>query len=71
VDRVLLIDDDAELGGMLKEYLRRQGVTVDVALSGDRGLEQFRKETYTLVLLDVMLPGRDGFEVLRELRQTS
>src|SRR6202051_1785319 len=70
-DRVLLIDDDAELGGMLKEYLRRQGVTVDVALSGDRGLEQFRKETYTLVLLDVMLPGRDGFEVLRELRQTS
>jgi two-component system, OmpR family, response regulator CpxR len=71
VDRVLLIDDDAELGGMLKEYLRRQGVTVDVALSGDKGLEQFRKETYTLVLLDVMLPGRDGFEVLRELRQTS
>ena len=71
VDRVLLIDDDAELGGMLKEYLRRQGVTVDVALSGDKGLQQFQKEPYALVLLDVMLPGRDGFEVLRELRQTS
>jgi two-component system, OmpR family, response regulator CpxR len=71
VDRVLLIDDDAELGGMLKEYLRRQGVTVDVALSGDKGLQQFQKEAYALVLLDVMLPGRDGFEVLRELRQTS
>src|SRR6202163_385365 len=71
VDRVLLIDDDAELGGMLKEYLRRQGVAVDVALSGDKGLQQFQKEPYGLVLLDVMLPGRDGFEVLRELRQTS
>jgi two-component system response regulator CpxR len=71
VDRVLLIDDDAELGGMLKEYLRRQDVSVDVALSGDKGLEQFRKDTYTLVLLDVMLRGRNGFEVLRELRQTS
>jgi DNA-binding response OmpR family regulator len=71
VDRVLLIDDDAELGGMLREYLRRQGVTVDVALSGDKGLKQFQKEPYALVLLDVMLPGRDGFEVLRELRQTS
>src|ERR1700681_4728480 len=71
VDRVLLIDDDAELGGMLKEYLRRQGVTVDVALSGEKGLQQLPKEPYTLVLLDVMLPGRDGFEVLRELRQTS
>jgi two-component system response regulator CpxR len=71
VDRVLLIDDDAELGGMLKEYLRRQGVTLDVALSGDKGVQQFQKELYSLVLLDVMLPGRDGFEVLRELRQTS
>ncbi len=71
MDRVLLIDDDAELGGMLREYLRRQGVTLDVALSGGKGLEQFQKETYSLVLLDVMLPGRNGFEVLRELRQTS
>ena len=71
VDRLLLIDDDAELGGMLREYLRRQGLAIDVALTGDRGLEQFRKETYALVLLDVMLPGRDGFDVLRELRAIS
>jgi DNA-binding response OmpR family regulator len=71
VERVLLIDDDAELGGMLREYLCRQGVTVDVALRGDMGLEQLKKQTYELVLMDVMLPGSDGFEVLRELRQTS
>jgi two-component system response regulator CpxR len=71
VDRILLIDDDAELGGMLREYLHRQRLTLDVALSGDKGLEQFRKDTYTLVLLDVMLPGRDGFEVLKELRRIS
>jgi DNA-binding response OmpR family regulator len=71
VDRILLIDDDSELGGMLTEYLRRQGLSLDLALSGDKGLEQFQKATYTLVLLDVMLPGRDGFEVLKELRKTS
>jgi|SRR6266576_3897317 len=71
VDRLLLIDDDAELGGMLKEYLRRQGLALDVALTGDKGLEQFGKQTYALVLLDVMLPGRDGFDVLRELRAIS
>lgn len=71
VDHILLIDDDTELGGMLKEYLRRQGLALDVAFSGDKGLEQFRKETYTLVLLDVMLPGRDGFDVLREVRAIS
>jgi two-component system response regulator CpxR len=71
VDRILLIDDDAELGGMLREYLRRQGLTLDLALTGDKGLEQLQKEPYTLVLLDVMLPGRDGFDVLRELRAAS
>lgn len=71
MERILLIDDDAELGGMLREYLRRQSLALDVALTGDKGLEQFRKETYTLVLLDVMLPGRDGFDVLRELRAIS
>lgn len=71
VDRILLIDDDAELGGMLREYLRRQSLTLDVAPNGDKGIEQFQKHTYTLVLLDVMLPGRDGFEVLRDLRAMS
>jgi two-component system response regulator CpxR len=71
VDCILLIDDDAELGGMLREYLRRQGLALEVALTGDKGLQQFRKITYTLVLLDVMLPGRDGFDVLRELRAIS
>lgn len=71
VDRILLIDDDAELGGMLREYLLRHGFALDIALSGDRGLEQFQKDVYTLVLLDVMLPGRDGFEALKELRRIS
>jgi two-component system response regulator CpxR len=71
VDRILLVDDDTELGGMLREYLRRQGLALDVVLTGDKGLEQFRKETYSLVLLDIMLPGRDGFGILRELRAVS
>ena len=71
MDRILLIDDDAELCGMLQEYLRRHGFALDVALRGDRGLEQFQREAYALVLLDIMLPGLDGLGVLQELRQTS
>ena len=71
VNHILLIDDDAELGGMLREYLRRHGLALDVVRTGEKGLEHLRDGRYRLVLLDVMLPGRDGFAVLKELRAAS
>jgi two-component system response regulator CpxR len=68
---LLLVDDDAELGQLMAEYLRDFGVQVDAALDGTQGLARALSGTYDLVLLDGMLPGLDGLEVLRQLRRRS
>ena len=66
--RVLLIEDDLAVGEGLQIGLRRQDHTVSVATSGERGLEQFRAEIPDIVVLDLMLPGIDGFAVCRQIR---
>jgi two-component system, OmpR family, response regulator CpxR len=68
---ILLVDDDAELCALLGEFLRREGYTVDCEHEGNRGLERAAGPGIDLVVLDVMLPGIDGFEILRRLRQVS
>ena len=69
--RILVIDDDVELAGLLKEFLQREGFQADFAHDGRTGLERALTGSPDLVVLDVMLPGLDGFEVLRRLRQSS
>ena len=64
----LLIDDDARLGALVTEYLGRHEIAVTVAADGERGLGALRRGRFDVVLLDVMLPGSDGFEVCRRLR---
>ncbi len=68
---LLLIDDDVELCGLLTEFLNSQGFRVECAHSGPEGLRSALEKPHDLVILDVMLPGMDGFEVLRQLRQKS
>jgi DNA-binding response OmpR family regulator len=68
---LLLIDDDAELCALLGEFLKREGFTVDCEHEGNRGLERAAQTGVDLVVLDVMLPGIDGFEILRRLRTHS
>ena len=68
---ILLVDDDAELCALLDEFLRREGFTVECEHEGNRGLERALQGGAGLVVLDVMLPGIDGFEILRRLRQSS
>ena len=68
---ILLVDDDAELAILLSEFLHREGFAVDSAQEGNRGLEKALQPGVDLVVLDVMLPGIDGFEILRRLRQKS
>ncbi len=68
---ILLIDDDSELGELVTEYLAGEGLTVEVATDGGIGLELAREGRHELVILDVMLPGLTGFEVLRRLRESS
>lgn len=66
---ILLIDDDRELYELLNEYLAQHGFEVTAAHDGESGLRLANSGEFKLIVLDVMLPGMDGFDVLRELRK--
>jgi len=70
-NRVLIIDDDVRLAEMLETYLGTRGFTVDRRDTGRRGLEALDSRPYDAVILDVMLPDLDGFEVCRQIRARS
>jgi two-component system response regulator CpxR len=67
----LLIDDDTELCSLLAEFLKGEGFAVECVNEGRRGLERALHGGFQLAILDVMLPGMDGFEILRRLRRES
>ncbi len=69
--RVLVIDDDAALAEMLTLVLRNEGFVSDIVTRGDRAMAAFRSFRPDVVLLDVMLPGKDGVDVCREIRAES
>ncbi len=71
MNRLLVVDDDTELCMMLQEYLEGESFRVDMAHDGDTALQMARTGVYDLVVLDVMMPRRNGFDVLRELRANS
>ncbi len=69
--RLLLVDDDIELGELITEYLEPEGFQVDVVNDGRQGLEGALGGGYALVILDVMMPALNGFDVLRAIRGRS
>ena len=69
--KILLVDDDPNIRQLVKLYLEKEGFEVEEADRGDTALEKFRQSPPDLMLLDVMLPGMDGWQVLREARKTS
>jgi DNA-binding response OmpR family regulator len=69
--RILVIDDDAELCQLVADYLRPRGFEVESAHRGGEGAERAIQESWQAVILDVMLPDIDGFEVLRRIRAKS
>ena len=69
--RILLVDDDPNISHLVRLYLEKEGFAVTESARGDDALESFQKDTPALVLLDVMLPGLDGLQVLKEIRKTS
>jgi two-component system response regulator CpxR len=71
MDRILVIDDDVELCSLVGEYLEPEGFGVEFVYDGERGLERALSGEHPLVVLDVMLPGMNGLEVLRRIRNTS
>ncbi|MCH9017179.1 MAG: response regulator transcription factor [Chloroflexi bacterium] len=70
-ERVLVIDDDPELSEQVSDYLVLQGLEVSRAVDGDEALTMVAVHRYDLVLLDVIMPGIDGFAVCRKIRETS
>ena len=68
---ILVIDDDTRLSSLLRDYLEPNGFQVDLTHTGRDGLEQAARIDYAAIILDVMLPGMNGYEVLRELRKRS
>jgi len=69
--KILIIDDDEKLNRLLTDYLSKMGFTVLTSTLPSAGLEKLEEETPDLVILDVMLPEMDGFEVCRTIRQSS
>jgi two-component system alkaline phosphatase synthesis response regulator PhoP len=67
--KILLIDDEPGLAVTLQERLLCEGYNVEVAQDGDAGLERATRDYFDLIILDIMLPGKSGLEVCRELRQ--
>ncbi len=68
---VLLVDDDVELCSLMSEYFSQHGCRFECAYEGSRGLAEALRGDHDLVILDVMLPHLDGFNVLHQLRRTS
>ena len=68
---ILIIEDDPSIANLQKDYLEISNYSVTVAGSGGEGLAELREKEYDLLILDIMLPGMDGFEVLKKVRETS
>lgn len=69
--RILIVDDDPNIAQLIKLYLKKEGYDVTVCDRGDTALSAFKQNPPSLVLLDVMLPGMDGYQVCRAIRQDS
>lgn len=67
--KILLVEDDEALSGMYKMKFQQEGYDISVAGNGEEGLEQIKQKKPDLVLLDLILPQKDGYQVLEEIRQ--
>ena len=66
---ILVIEDNEELGGLIQDFLRREGYSVEWKMNAEEGLALVKTAAFKLLLLDVMLPGMDGYEALQEIRR--
>ncbi len=66
---ILVIEDNEELGALISDFLRREGYSVEWRTNAEEGLALIKTAAYKLLLLDVMLPGMDGYEALQEIRR--
>ena len=69
--KILIADDNKQITSILSEYAKKEGYEVSIAYDGEEALKMFAEGEYDLILLDVMMPKKDGFEVCREIRKAS
>jgi DNA-binding response OmpR family regulator len=69
--RILFVDDDAELRSIVNEQLTAAGFEIDEAEDGVKAMEKIRVGSYDLLLLDITMPGKNGLEILRSVKQES
>ena len=69
MEKILIIEDDAAISAIERDYLEMEGFQVEIAAEGEAGLKRGLSGGFDLILLDLMLPGIDGFEICRTLRQ--
>ena len=69
MNKVLIIDDDKELCTLIKRSVLSENIEADICNTGKEGLKKLKEKEYQLVILDVMMPGMDGFETLEEIRK--
>ena len=69
MSKILIIEDEVSIAELEKDYLELSGFEVDMEHSGDTGLEKALKKDFDLIILDLMLPGIDGFEICRRIRE--
>ena len=70
-EKIMIVDDDSNICELLRMYLEKEGFTTVIANDGQQAVEIFPKENPNLILLDIMLPGLDGWQVCRKIRATS
>lgn len=70
-ERILIIDDDSDLCRLLKDNLEQEGYDIDICHDGAAGLQKAREEDWHLIVLDIMLPRKSGYEVLSGIREKS
>ena len=69
--KILIIEDDLSIAELENDYLTMSGFECDIATDGNSGLEKARSGDYALIIVDIMLPGRDGFSICKEIRVES
>ena len=69
MNRILIIEDEESIAALEKDYLELSDFTVEIENTGEKGLERSLKEDFDLIILDLMLPGVDGFEICRQVRE--
>ena len=69
MSKILIVEDEESIAELEKDYLELSGFEVEIENRGDTGLERALKEEFDLFILDLMLPGTDGFEICKRIRQ--